>query len=99
MALAAAAVAAFTYWAVALLREQGPGCGRGVPRRQGWKDTPSTYVVCARDRAIDPAVQRMMARRCTASQEWPTGHSPFVACPRRLVALLRGLAGAAAGPR
>ncbi|MFH9805608.1 alpha/beta fold hydrolase [Streptomyces albidoflavus] len=33
--------------AVELLREQGPGCGRGVPERQGWRTTPSTYVVCA----------------------------------------------------
>lgn len=33
--------------AVGLLRAQAPGCGRGVPQRQSWKDAPSAYVVCA----------------------------------------------------
>lgn len=48
-------------WAVGLLRAQAPGCGRGVPERHSWKHTPSTYIVCAEDRAIDPGLQRMMA--------------------------------------
>ncbi|MET9928953.1 MULTISPECIES: alpha/beta hydrolase [unclassified Streptomyces] len=52
--------------AVGLLRAQAPGCGRGVPEHHSWKRTPSTYVVCAGDRAIDPALQRTMAARCTA---------------------------------
>ncbi|RZD69275.1 MULTISPECIES: alpha/beta hydrolase [Streptomyces] len=75
--------------AVGLLREQGPGCGRGVPERQGWRTTPSTYVVCARDRAIDPGVQRRMASRCGEVREWPTGHSPFVGRPELVVGLVR----------
>ncbi|MCL6281802.1 alpha/beta hydrolase [Streptomyces albidoflavus] len=75
--------------AVGLLREQGPGCGRGVPERQGWRTTPSTYVVCARDRAIDPGVQRRMAARCGEVREWPTGHSPFVGRPELVVGLVR----------
>ncbi|MFF2717064.1 alpha/beta hydrolase [Streptomyces sp. NPDC058011] len=52
--------------AVGLLRAQAPGCGRGVPEHHSWKRTPSTYVVCAGDRAIDLALQRTMAARCTA---------------------------------
>ncbi|MDG5805927.1 alpha/beta hydrolase [Streptomyces ossamyceticus] len=83
-------------WAVDLLRVQAPGCGRGVPERQSWKRTPSTYVVCARDRAIEPEVQRALARRCTSVREWPTGHSPFVVRPELVVdlmlELLRGCA-------
>ncbi|NEE39096.1 hypothetical protein G3M53_78580, partial [Streptomyces sp. SID7982] len=43
---------AATRRAVGLLRPQAPGCGRGVPHRHSWKDTPSTYVVCGQDRAI-----------------------------------------------
>lgn len=78
-------------WAVGLLRPQAPGCGRGVPRRHGWKDTPSTYVVCGRDRAVDPALQRTMSSRCTEVREWGTGHSPFVGHPELLVELLREL--------
>ncbi|PSK68489.1 hydrolase [Streptomyces sp. CS149] len=75
--------------AVGLLRPQTPGCGRGVPAHHGWKDTPSTYVVCGQDRAIDPAVQRTMASRCTEVREWETGHSPFVGQPELLVGFLR----------
>ncbi|MFD7785695.1 alpha/beta fold hydrolase [Streptomyces nojiriensis] len=77
--------------AVDLLRAQAPGCGRGVPERQSWKHTPSTYVVCAQDRAVDPGVQRRMASRCTDVREWQTGHSPFVGQPRLVVGLLQEL--------
>ncbi|MEU9916316.1 alpha/beta hydrolase [Streptomyces sp. NPDC051001] len=75
-------------WAVGLLRAQAPGCGRGVPERQSWKHTASTYVVCAQDRAIDPDLQRKMATRCTEVHEWQTGHSPFIGQPDRIVELL-----------
>jgi hypothetical protein len=67
--------------AIDLLRRQLPGCGRGVPRRQAWRDTRSTYVVCARDEALDPAVQRAMARRCGDTVTWQTSHSPFLSRP------------------
>ncbi|MEV7558620.1 alpha/beta hydrolase [Streptomyces sp. NPDC089795] len=77
--------------AVGLLRTQAPGCGRGVPDRQSWKHTPSTYVVCAQDRAIDPGLQRRMSSRCTDVREWRTGHSPFVGRPHLVVGLLREL--------
>ncbi|MEV6498033.1 alpha/beta fold hydrolase [Streptomyces prunicolor] len=78
-------------WAVDLLRAQAPGCGRGIPERHSWKRTPSTYVVCAQDRAIDPVLQRKMASRCTDAREWQTGHSPFVGQPDLIVELLREL--------
>jgi pimeloyl-ACP methyl ester carboxylesterase len=78
-------------WAVDLLRTQAPGCGRGIPERHSWKRTPSTYVVCAQDRAIDPVLQRKMASRCTVAREWQTGHSPFVGQPDLIVELLREL--------
>ncbi|GGY42169.1 alpha/beta hydrolase [Streptomyces xanthochromogenes] len=78
-------------WAVGLLRTQAPGCGRGVPEGHSWKSTPSTYVVCARDRAIDPELQRSMAARCSDVREWRTGHSPFVGRSQLVVELLREL--------
>lgn len=68
-------------WAVGLLRTQAPGCGRGVAAHHSWKETPSTYVVCAQDRAIDPGLQREMAARCTDVRTWRSGHSPFVSQP------------------
>ncbi len=78
-------------WAVDLLRAQSPGCGRGIPERHSWKHTPSTYVVCADDRAIDPGLQRMMAARCTNMREWQTGHSPFVGRADLVVGLVQEL--------
>jgi pimeloyl-ACP methyl ester carboxylesterase len=74
-------------WAVDLLRTQAHGCGRGTPQRQSWKHTPSTYVVCANDRAIDPGLQRIMAARCTGVLDWQTGHSPFVGRPELVLEL------------
>ncbi|MFD9545551.1 alpha/beta hydrolase [Streptomyces sp. NPDC060022] len=85
--------------AVDLLRAQSPGCGRGVPERHSWKHIPSTYVVCAMDRAIDPSLQRRMASRCTDVREWQTGHSPFVGQPELIVKLLRELLAAYTPPR
>ncbi|MFD9498165.1 alpha/beta hydrolase [Streptomyces sp. NPDC060035] len=76
-------------WAVGLLRVQTPGCGRGIPDHQSWKHTPSTYVVCARDRAIAPATQRIMAARCTSVQEWKSDHSPYISHPERVVQLVQ----------
>ncbi|MFE5208717.1 alpha/beta hydrolase [Streptomyces sp. NPDC056600] len=78
-------------WAVGLLRAQAPGCGRGVPEYHSWQRTPSTYVVCALDRAVAPDVQRTMASRCTEVREWRTGHSPFVGRPELIVGLVREL--------
>ncbi|MFG2732146.1 alpha/beta hydrolase [Streptomyces canus] len=78
-------------WAVGLLRAQAPCCGRGIPERQSWKHAPSTYVVCAQDRAIDAGLQRKMASRCTDVREWQTGHSPFVGQPDLIVELLEEL--------
>lgn len=78
-------------WAASLLRPQGPGCGRGVPQRQAWRGTPSTYVVCARDRAIDPGLQWTMSTRCGGATAWNTSHSPFISEPGRVAAVLRSL--------
>ena len=68
-------------WALALLRPQAPGCARGVPERTAWRTTASTYAVCTQDRAVEPDLQRRLARRCTTSREWPTSHSPFISRP------------------
>ncbi|NUV87792.1 alpha/beta hydrolase [Streptomyces sp. KAI-26] len=85
--------------AVGLLRTQAPGCGRGVPQHHSWKKTPSTYVICAQDQAIDPGLQQSMASRCTDVREWQTGHSPFVGQPDLIVELLRELLPTRMAPR
>jgi pimeloyl-ACP methyl ester carboxylesterase len=67
--------------ATALLRPQAPGHGRGFPTRAAWKTVPSTYVVCAEDRAVDHVLQYDLAQRCGATLVWPTSHSPFYSRP------------------
>jgi pimeloyl-ACP methyl ester carboxylesterase len=74
--------------AVSLLRPQRPGSGRGVPARQAWQDTDSTYVVCTRDRAFDPTVQEAMAIRCARAVRWRVSHSPFLSRPDLVAGML-----------
>jgi pimeloyl-ACP methyl ester carboxylesterase len=50
-------------------------------RNAGWKHTPSTYLVCAEDRATPPAVQRAQAARAGRVIELPAGHHPFLSHP------------------
>jgi hypothetical protein len=77
--------------AIALLRPQAPGHGRGRPQRTAWREVPSTYVICAADRAVDPSLQQRLATRCTTTITWPTGHSPFWSHPRMVANLLLAL--------
>jgi hypothetical protein len=62
------------------------------PTRVAWRERPSTYVVCARDNAVHPDLQRILADRCTDAVEWDTDHSPFLADPARVTAFLAALA-------
>jgi len=58
-----------------------------------WRTKPSTYAVCSEDRGVHPELQRIMAKRCTESVEWPTAHSPFLNRPDLVADLLIELAG------
>ncbi|MFD9007631.1 MULTISPECIES: alpha/beta hydrolase [unclassified Streptomyces] len=78
-------------WATQILRTQLPGCGRGMPQHHAWRHTPSTYVVCTKDQAIEPGLQEVMARRCSDTRFWPTGHSPFISRPDLVINLIREL--------
>jgi len=60
-----------------------------------WRSVPSTYVVCADDRALAPELQRRLAERAERVVEWGGGHSPFLAQPERVAELLIRLAEAA----
>jgi pimeloyl-ACP methyl ester carboxylesterase len=57
-----------------------------------WRAKPSTYIVCANDLAIHPDLQRILAKRCTHTAEWDSGHSPFLSQPDRLADFLGALA-------
>jgi len=64
----------------------------GVATRAAWETIPSTYAVCTEDRAVLPALQRVLARRATHVVEWPTSHSPFLSRPDLVADLLARLA-------
>ncbi len=66
-----------------------------TPRGVAWREKPSTYVVCAEDRATPPEAQREYARRASSVVELPTGHHPMLSRPELLA---RVLAEAAATP-
>jgi pimeloyl-ACP methyl ester carboxylesterase len=52
--------------------------------RAGWKQIPSTYLVCTDDRAIELRWQRKMAERATYSVELDSDHSPFLCMPDKV---------------
>ena len=57
----------------------------------GWSGIPSTYIVCAEDRAIEPSAQRAWAERATTAIERPWDHSPAVSHPGDVADLLEGI--------
>ena len=58
------------------------------PRGVAWREKPSTYVVCAEDRATLPEAQREYAKRARRVVELPTGHHPFLSRPELLTQVL-----------
>lgn len=54
-----------------------------------WVDLPSTFVLCTRDEAIRPEVQRFFARRCSTTVELEASHSPMLSMPDRVAEILR----------
>jgi pimeloyl-ACP methyl ester carboxylesterase len=80
--------------AVARLRPVHRAVFRGVPDVIGWRGTPSTYVVCADDTAVNPDLERAMAARATFRHEWPGGHSPAMTRPDAVAELIGSLAAA-----
>ena len=57
-----------------------------------WTTVPSTYVLCERDRAIHPEMQRWMSSRAGRVIVFDTDHSPFMSAPEAFVDLLDDLA-------
>lgn len=78
--------------ALARLRPMSLSCLTTPVGPPAWRVKPSTYVVCTEDQGVHPALQRLMAGRCTNSVEWPTAHSPFLNRPDLVASLLTDLA-------
>ena len=78
--------------AVSRLRPVRRAVFRGVPEQIAWRSRPSTYVVCADDRAVNPDLERAMAGRATTRHDWAGGHSPMVTRPEAVAALIVSIA-------
>jgi pimeloyl-ACP methyl ester carboxylesterase len=81
--------------AAARLRPVGRLLFRGVPEAIAWRSVPSTFVVCAADEVVHPALQHAMARRATRTVVWPCGHSPAATRPQAVADLIAERARAA----
>jgi pimeloyl-ACP methyl ester carboxylesterase len=55
-----------------------------------WMSVPSSYVVCADDRAVRPDAQRERAALVGASVELDTDHSPFLSDAQALATFVAG---------
>jgi pimeloyl-ACP methyl ester carboxylesterase len=62
-------------------------------RAAAWRSMPSTYIVCAEDRAIPKEAQRANAEKASAISELETGHHPFLSNPAALAEALAAIAG------
>ncbi|HEY1916201.1 MAG TPA: alpha/beta fold hydrolase [Streptosporangiaceae bacterium] len=58
-----------------------------------WENATSTYIVCTRDRAIEPAAQRRMAANTTYTVDIPADHAAFFSAPDELSAILAAIVG------
>jgi pimeloyl-ACP methyl ester carboxylesterase len=79
-------------WAVARLCPENPRAMTTPLAQAAWREIESTYVVCLQDRAIPPAAQEELAKRCAHVTRWDTSHSPMLSRPALLVDLLARLA-------
>jgi pimeloyl-ACP methyl ester carboxylesterase len=61
----------------------------GAVTTPAWRAVPSTYVVCAQDRAVPAADQRAAAANAGRVLEVPAGHHPFLAYPELFAETLR----------
>lgn len=75
--------------AIAQLRPTSIECWRAItPTPEPWQQISSTFIVCARDAAMPPDAQRVLARKATNTAELDTDHSPFFSANNDLCDLL-----------
>jgi pimeloyl-ACP methyl ester carboxylesterase len=61
-------------------------------RSVGWRDVPSTYVICELDNAIPVPAQEAMAAHADTTQRLRSDHSPFLTDPDAVADLIRAVA-------
>lgn len=74
------------------LRPTAVACLATATGAEPWRSIASTYVLCARDRAIHPDFQRWMSTRAGEVVTLDTDHSPFMSMPELFADLLDGIA-------
>ena len=57
----------------------------------GWKEIPSSYIICELDNAIPLFAQEAMSGRATEVVRMKTDHSPFLSAPAELAGVIAGL--------
>ena len=78
--------------AIRHLRPMAPAVIGQAPSAVAWKEIPSAYVICTRDRASAVSTQRRLAARAQRVFEVGTGHSPFLASPGQLARIITEVA-------
>jgi pimeloyl-ACP methyl ester carboxylesterase len=78
-------------WALARIGPHPLVALQQSPTSVAWRSKPSTYIVCVNDLTVHPDLQRIFAKRCTTTEEWESGHSPFLSQPDRLAGLVLNL--------
>jgi pimeloyl-ACP methyl ester carboxylesterase len=63
------------------------------PGADPWRTVPTTYIVCERDQAVAPDMQRAMAKKAGRVESIDTDHSPFVSRPEEFSEILESIAG------
>jgi pimeloyl-ACP methyl ester carboxylesterase len=79
-------------WALAHIGPQPMKNLTQEPVAVAWRERPSTYIVCSDDMTVHPGLQRILAKRCSNSLEWPTSHSPFASHPALIADAVAGIA-------
>ncbi|KFZ04267.1 hypothetical protein V501_09207, partial [Pseudogymnoascus sp. VKM F-4519 (FW-2642)] len=66
----------------------------GVTQYCGWEDVPSTYLVCEKDELLPAEVQVQMAQMAESNiEKCEAGHMVMLSMPKRVVEVIRGVAG------
>ncbi|MFJ1869770.1 alpha/beta hydrolase [Streptomyces sp. NPDC088097] len=75
--------------AVALLRPELPSIFDATPTRVSWRDSPSIYLRGQRDRTMVTPLPDRFAGRCSRTEAWDTGHSPYLSRPAAVADLIQ----------
>ena len=75
--------------AIAQLRPTSVNCHAITePLPEPWQEIDTLYIVCAKDQAMPPGAQRILANKAARVAEIDTDHSPFLSATRALCDLL-----------